>query len=651
MHPLAQRIASAAPGDTVHVGPDEPALAEPLRIERPLTLGGGQGAVLRGHARDALLVVTSAGVTISDLRLERSPCPDGAPSWGSAVVVAGQGELHLVRCSLVGAADAWRVEPGATLAPGEAWRHAGLDLRGTGHATVEDCACEENGQAVSVSIYPADDRPNLQVRGLRISGGDTAVAVMADARVQLADLRVEAGVDIALRIDGHSHLQGTAVTVHGARVACWVEGQAQVELSGADLSAVAAALVVRDQARVRLRGGRLACDVAPPSGTRGSCLEAHGVASVRLEALVLEGAAVALWARDGARVQVEGAQLAGAPPDWLAWADLAAVIEVEEGLPGTRAGVGLARVTGAMPAAWDLGTWAETLRERGQGTRPELRRAVVEACRVALAANPTSLPAADRAPLLDLLFQWQELGEATPEAAQRLVPGVEALLPAEVAALAASGDQVYASLSDQTLRAFDAQGQERWKVRCPSSPLLLAGGGLLLTLDARGRTLRAFDADSGTPRGVVTARATVVAIILGPRVELCTNDTDGHPTDRSAWREHWTPPEPETQAEYVQQGPALLPGSWDWVAPDMGGAGPTRPGRVFAPGFGDFPGQAIAMLDGRAVVADADTLRIFGPGATLLAALPLPGVRALAAGAQLWLATGDRRLCSYTLAR
>ncbi|MCK6503634.1 hypothetical protein L6R53_09580 [Myxococcota bacterium] len=650
MHPLAQRVSAAAPGSVLLVGPDEPPLAAPLRIDRPLTLQGGDGVTLRGHARDALVVVTSPGVILSDLRLERRPHPDGRPSWGSVVVVEGPGDLLLRRCELVGAADAFAVEPQATLAPGEAWRHAGLDLRGTGHATVEDCGLQDHSQAVSVSIFPADARPNLRGRGLRICGAQTAVAVMADARVQLDDLRVEAGVDVALRLDNGSRLRGAGLVVAGARVACWVDGQARAELSRVDLSAWAAALVVRDRAQAQVRGGRLACLPPPAGAERGSGVEAHGAADVRLEAVTLQGAAVALWARDGAGIQAAAVQLAGAPPDWLAWADVAAVIEVDPDLPGARGCAGLARVTGAQATAWDLATWADTLAPRAAHTRPELRRAMVEACQAAWEASPAALPAELRAPLRALLFQWQERGAEGLRGPPLLVPRTDTPLPAKVVALAADQDLVFASLADQTLRAWDPQGQERWRVRCPASPHLLARDGRLLAMDARGRALRAFDARDGAALGTVSTRAAVVAIALGPTVELCTQDTDGHPTDRSTWRERWSPPAAQTQADCAQQGPTLLPGAWHWVAPDQGGAGPTRRGRVFAPGIGELDGGVVMMVDGRAVVADDHALRVYGPGAAILAALPIPGVTALAAGTCLWLATREGRLRSYTLA-
>ena len=70
-------------------------LAEPMTLTEPTTLRGP--AVLRGSCRDAL-VYARAEVVLEGVHVERTPRPDGTPSWGSCVVVEGAAVATLRGC-------------------------------------------------------------------------------------------------------------------------------------------------------------------------------------------------------------------------------------------------------------------------------------------------------------------------------------------------------------------------------------------------------------------------------------------------------------------------------------------------------------------------------------------------------------------------
>lgn len=640
MSPLQERLATAAPGSTLEIGLDEPPIAETLRIDKPLSLVGVEGAVLRGSARDALLRALSPGVVIEGIRFERIPRPDGAPSWGSGVVVEEAGVATVMRCAFAGAADAWVVEPQGKILPGEAWTHAGVDVRGTGHAVVEECRFEACSTALSVSIYPADKAVNLVARGVVIEGGFLGVKVLANARVSLRDLSVSGGADTAVKADNGAEVRGADWTVRGARVAIWVDEKASVKLKNVDLDAETAGIVVRATASASLTGGRIARAYA--------AAEVHGLGQLRLSDLEISSVKLGILACDAASAEVEALRFTGDAPQWGAYADCAASVTSDAPLPGECSSAGVAMVTGGTCVPWDHATWVATLRERTTRFSAPLRAALSTAYQRRLRAAPGALTEAELSSLIEALFQWGELGEAglAEIPAVALKPVHRFAIPAPVAAMVVLNDRAFVSHADGKLRAWSEAGDVLWKVACPAAKAVVAANGWLVAIipNHSSDVLRAFDPATGHPRGAVSTSANVAALALGPTIEISSYDSTGHPTDRCTWRERWTPPDTKAPNECMAQGAELLPppagiARWDWVSPDMGGIGRVRPGRVFAPGCGELPGNAVVQIDGLTVVAQDDAVRVFNAESAIIAVIREPGVGLLTMGRYLWLAT------------
>ncbi|MBM4369255.1 MAG: hypothetical protein FJ102_23790, partial [Deltaproteobacteria bacterium] len=156
-------------------------LSDTWVLTEPTTLRGSPGACIEGHARDALIRVR-APVTIENLEIRRVARPDGTPSWGSLIVVEPGGELIVSGCRLEGAAHGHIVERGATLGPGEAWVHAGVDVRGTGRAVVQKGEFLQCCLGTLASVYPRTAYLNLEVDACRFEGCAGAVQVSAAGR-------------------------------------------------------------------------------------------------------------------------------------------------------------------------------------------------------------------------------------------------------------------------------------------------------------------------------------------------------------------------------------------------------------------------------------------------------------------------------------
>ena len=642
---LAERIAAAAPGAQLEIGVDEAPILEAVLIDKALSLLGATNAVLRGSARDALIRVTSAGVTIAGVGFERTPRPDGSTSWGSLIVVEGPGEATLRGCRFSGAADGWAIEPAAKLQPGEAWLHAGVDVRSTGHARLEDCRFDACSTAISVSIYPADKEVNLVARRVQIAGGTLGVKVIANARAELRELTVGDGTDTALKADNSAEVTGEAVEVRGARVGIWVDEKASVKLKKVDIDAETAGIVVRANASASLIGGRIA---------RAYCAaEVHGLGGLRLSDLEIAGVKLGVWACDAASAEVDTLRFTGDAPEWGAYADCAAIVAADAPLPGERSSAGVAQVPGGTCSPWDVATWIRTLRDRTAGYSAPVRAGLALAYQRQLRNMPGPLTEAELSSLIEPIFRWGELGAAglAEPLAVVLRPVHRFKIPAEVSAMVADGERLFVSHTDRRLRAWSEAGVELWEAKCPPAATLIAANGLLVAVppDHGSDALLAFDPATGRAIGMMCPRASLAAMALGPTIEMSTYDSTGHPTDRSSYRERWTLPDARAPSECLEQGAVLLPppaGSarWDWVSPDMGGPGRVRTGFVRAPGGGERPGSAVVAVEGLTLVAQADALRAFDAGGALVAVFRESAVSHLAMGHRLWLATAGPEL-------
>ncbi|GDX79389.1 hypothetical protein LBMAG42_12000 [Deltaproteobacteria bacterium] len=642
---LSERIAAAAPGSILEIGLDEPPVVETLRIDKPLSLVGVEGAVLRGFARDALLRVLSPRVVIENVRFERIPRSDGTPSWGSGVVVEDAGHATLRCCAFTAAADAWVVEPQGTLLPGEAWTHAGLDVRGTGHAVVGDCRFEGCSTALSVSIYPADKVANLVARGVVIEGGLLGVKALANARVSLRDLSVGGGTDTAVKADNGAQLTGADWKVQGARVGIWMDDKASLKLENVGLDAETAGIVVRANASATIKGGRIARAYA--------AAEVHGMGELRLADVEIGGVKLGIWACDAASAVADTLRFTGDPPEWGAYADCAATVTSDAPLPGECSSAGVASVSGGTCAPWDRATWVATLRDRTNRFSPSVRAALSSAYQRRLHAAPGALTEPELSSLIDAIFQWGELGEngLREPLAVALRPVHRFAIPSDVAAMVVVGETAFVSHADGKLRAWSEAGELLWTVACKPARALVAANGVLVVIipNHSSEILRAFDPETGALKGSACTGANVAAMALGSTIELSTYDSTGHPTDRCTYRERWTLPDTKAPTECMAQGAELLPppagfAQWDWVSPDMGGPGRVRAGRVFAPGCGEVPGLAVAQIAGFTVVALEEALRMFDAERKIIAVFREPGVGLLAMGRYLWLATTGREL-------
>ncbi len=615
-------------------------LAEPMTLNEPTTLRGP--AVLRGSCRDAL-IYARAEVILEDVHVERTPRPDGTPSWGSCVVVEGAGVATLRGCRVTGAAHGYLVEPGTSLQPGESWVHAGVDVRGTGHATVEGCEVEDCATpGLSASIYPADDASNLIVRGGAVRRCARGVAVMAQARAELTGLVVDAVTDAAVHVDGGRLITTDLVTRDcGGDAICAQDGSARVKggtfdrVGGSAVVANKSAKVVITGARFgdAQRSGVITRDEASVTLTDvhlGACgvngLEAVGASTLSFTTSILGAVRdAALLAQDAAVLRLDRCAL---PPSatWAVWADVAARVELRETpLPeGTADAFGAATVTGVTTAPWDLATWKQRLGERTWGART--RSLIAEAIH---AADPAA--AGQMA-----LSQWAELGVWTPPITLNQVSTTP--LSHKVTALAVCEDGCFVALADNTVARLGPDGAVVWRARGALRTFaLVAAQDTVLAVGAA--SVRALAAGDGATLGDLPTSDATAALALGPPISLVLWDSSGHPTDRCARLQRWTPGEATPAPEVVGHAGELpdLPYAWVAASARWPGGVATRSGDTWISGGSYHKGAAITGL-GDLLFVGSDQLRAYRDAA-LVAIEPLGPVTALAAGARVWAGT------------
>lgn len=123
---LTSAVEAAAPGDVIHIAPgiyDEPRETYPIEINKPLTLLGEPGAVLKGPAFKALLTVNAPDVSVNGLEFRFL-------RWG--IVDTGD-RLSLSGCRFILADEAYRVSScGVWLAGVRNCSIAGCDFTGCG---------------------------------------------------------------------------------------------------------------------------------------------------------------------------------------------------------------------------------------------------------------------------------------------------------------------------------------------------------------------------------------------------------------------------------------------------------------------------------------------------------------------------------------
>lgn len=616
-------------------------LAEPMAITEPTTLRGP--AVLRGSCRDAL-VYARAQVILEGVHVERTPRPDGTPSWGSCVVVEGAGAATLRGCRVTGAAHGYLVEPGTSLQPGESWVHAGVDVRGTGHATVEGCDVEDCATAgLSASIYPADDTPNLIVRGGAVRRCARGVAVMAQARAELTGLVVDAVTDAAVHVDG-GRLITTDLVIRdcGGDAICVQDGSARVK-GGAFDGVGGSAVVANKSAKVVITGARFGdaqrsgvitrdeASVALTDVHLGACgvngLEAVGASTLSFTTSTLGAVRdAALLAQDAAVLRLDRCNL---PPTatWAVWADVAARVELRETpLPqGTVDACGAAAVTGVTPTPWDLATWRQRLGERTWAA--SIRQRISQAITAAdpEVARQLALP------------QWAELGVWTPPITLTQVSATP--LGHKVTALAAWEDGCFVALADNTVARLGPDGAVVWRARGALRTFaLVAAPDAVLAVGTA--SVRALAAVGGATLGDLPTSDATAALALGPPISLVLWDSSGHPTDRCARLQRWTPGEATPpHAEVVGHAGELpdLPYAWVAASARWPGGAATRSGDTWISGGSYHQGAAITGL-GDLLFVGSDQLRAHR-GAELVAMAPIGPVTALAAGARVWAGT------------
>lgn len=615
-------------------------LAEPMTLTEPTTLRGP--AVLRGSCRDAL-VYARAEVILEGVHVERTPRPDGTPSWGSCVVVEGAGVATLRSCRVTGAAHGYLVEPGTSLQPGESWVHAGVDVRGTGHATVESCDVEDCATAgLSASIYPADNTPNLIVRGGAVRRCARGGAVMAQARAELTGLVVDAVTDAAVHVDGGRLIATDLVTRDcGGDAICVQDGSARVK--GGTFDGVGGSAVVANKsAKVVITGARFGdaqrsgvitrddSSVALTDVHLGACgingLEAVGASTLSFTTSTLGAVRdAALLAQDAAVLRVDRCNL---PPTatWAVWADVAARVELRESpLPqGTVDACGAATVSGVVSTPWDLATWKQRLGERtwAASTRQRIAQAITAADPEA--ARQLALP------------QWAELGVWTPPITLRQVSATPLGHP--VTALAVWEDGCFVALADNTVARLGPDGAVVWRARgAPRTSALVAAQDTVLAVGAA--SVRSLAAGDGATMGDLPTSEPTAALALGPPISLVLWDSSGHPTDRCARLQRWTPGEATPAPEVVGHAGELpdLPYAWVAASARWPGGVATRSGDTWISGGSDHKGAAITGL-GDLLFVGRDQLRAYRDAA-LVAVEPLGPVTALAAGARVWAGT------------
>lgn len=616
-------------------------LAEPMTLTEPTTLRGP--AVLRGSCRDAL-VYARAEVVLEGVHIERTPRPDGTPSWGSCVVVEGAAVATLRGCRVTGAAHGYLVEPGTSLQPGESWVHAGVDVRGTGHATVDACEVEDCATpGLSASIYPADDAPNLLVRGGGVRRCARGVAVMAQARAELTGLVVEAVADAAVHVDGGRLITTDLVTRGcGGDAICAQDGSVRVkggtfdDIGGSAVVANKAAKVVITGARFghAQRSGVTTRDEASVTLTDahlGACgingLEAVGASTLSFTTSTLDAVRdAALLAQDAAVLRVDRCNL---PPTatWAVWADVAARVELRETpLPqGAVDAYGAATVTGATSTPWDLATWKERLGERTWAASIRQRIAQAITAKDPEAARQLALP------------QWAELGVWTPPIT--LTPVSTTTLGHPVTALAVWEDGCVVALADNTVARLGPDGAVVWRARGALRTFaLVAAPDAVLAVGTA--SVRALAAGDGATLGDLITYEAPTALALGPPISLVLWDDSGHPTDRCARLQRWTPGEATpAHAEVVGHAGELpdLPYAWVAASARWPGGVATRSGDTWISGGSYHKGAAITGL-GDLLIVGSDQLRAYRDAA-LVAIAPLGPVTALAAGARVWAGT------------
>lgn len=615
-------------------------LDEPLVLTEPTTLRGP--AVLRGSCRDGL-VYAHAEVVLEGLHLERVPRPDGAASWGSCVVVEGAGVATLRDCRVTGAAHGYLVEPQTALRPGEAWVHAGIDVRGKGHAVVEDCAVEDCATAgLSASVFPADAAPNLVVRGGAVRRCVRGIAVLAEARAEVTGLSVEAVSESAVYVyGGRLIVTDLVVRACGGDAISAQDGSVRVKggtfegVGGSAIVAAKAAKVVVTGARFPdpQRSGVITLDQASVTLTDvhiGAC-GIHGLAASGASALTVTTSTLtsvrdaALLARDAATLHLDRCTLP-ASATWAVWADVAAKVSLRETpLPaGTADALGAAEVTGLVTAPWDSATWTQQLGERAYDAPTRQRVAA-------------AIDTAEGVPRAELR-QWAELGTWTPSTTLHRVSTTQ--LGANVTALAPWEGGCFVALADDTVARLGPDGAVVWRMRGPRRPFALvpmpAG---VLVVGAAG--LRALAASDGAQVGALPVVPSAIA--LGDPISVVTWDDTGHPTDRSANLLRWTPgdsaPPPAEVVGHAGELPDL-PYAWVTAQARWPGGEAKRSGTTWVSGRSYHQAAAITGLDDLLFVGD-DKLRAYR-GDDLVAVDPLGPITALAAdGLHVWAATRD----------
>lgn len=562
-------------------------------IDEPTLVQGGEGALITGSCRDALVRVRSR-VRIEGVHLRRTARADGAPSWGSLIVVEAGGALELVDCTLEGAAHAFVVDPSATLTREEAWAHAGLDVRGTGHAVATRCVFRGNAAGARASIFPADRVPNVALDRCRIEGCDVGVHAVANARVRVKGCEIVGGATSVL-----------------------AENDADVQVRDSALRApTSTATLANGGARLRLsRVQAEACAF--------NAVQAQGRARVTLQEVALDAVKSALYVADAAQVDATSVEVLGSP-EWAVYAELAGVATTRD----CKFGAGrvdvrhAAQIGEILPPPIDEAAWLDLLDARAD-LPADIRRAAVERLSGAVGAG-----------LGETLRAWSEVGRAgLGPLARTATEGVHLVersrvelgsTHAVVALAPHAGGWLVATRRGEVIEVRG--GEKRWTARVGTATrALMSVGTRWLAIRGpsqwAGVELAVWEGDRCVGR--TTTGGPVVAVAFGDPITVVWVDRSGHPTDRCTWRAGWSPPAPPSAPEAVAQGEQLPEGTWDWLE----GATPRA------------PVLATLSYDGLDFEAREDALRAFAGGRPVLRHA-LCGVTALAAlDGRLWAGT------------
>jgi hypothetical protein len=636
-------------------------LEEPLVLSTPTRLVGAPGTVLRGSYRDALVRVRSE-VTIEGVAVERIARSDGSPSWGSCVVVESGGVLVMRGCRLTGAAHGYLVDPAMKLRTEESWMHAGVDVRGTGHAHLLDCLIEDcPGAGASASIFPADDRPNLVLEATTIRRCGVGIRVQAQARVRLEGGTVEAVSKDAISVEGGrlnaSRTRvvspgGTGILATGgvteldgvrfagvAGSAIWAEREARLE--GREVvveDCAGSAVVAKGRAQVTLRGASL---------SRWGCngIEVAAAATLDATQVTLEGAGIAtIRAMDAGRAKLDGCTLRGAPT-WALFADAVAEVVLEAtSLPAGRVELrGAARAEGAPAEAWDLVRWTEELAARGPNIDAPARSEVARRIELVAKSGRLALDPGALVSLCSLLPQWGEVGLAAPPAMLRTL-GRTALGAAVIDLFAIPG-ACLAILADRSLLLVTREMQVVWRTRLAHvGQRVFASGpylGVLACADPWNHGLSVHRVADGAQLGTLPVSGLLSAVKLGSTTVVFSDEATGHPTDRCSLRLEWPLGAAPAQATMVGHAGTAPAGENDWVSGEVrwpGGSATRASGGVFAI-QGGSPRTANAITGrGSLVLLATDLLRLYDDN-RLLAVLGERDVAALAADDLAWAGT------------